>query len=401
MKKNIADLVAEINDRFDEFLVSEEKAYATVGKKTAKQIAIENSEQFDSRRALLNVEEDTNKKREQELQQKERLKAKVESEFHEDVAEELQKRLSDTDDIMTSVLDIGTNIGKLMDVLYTDACTISRLVTQIEEMPWLSKRLIQFTHQPKYQRTDASGSAIMIKSLRQALSFIGIESLRTLIPVLIAKHTLPKKSEAFKDLNKHLWIYTLGTGNVAKCLAPRLGARAEFGFIAGLLSAMGTSSVVTQYMKVFDSKQREAIIQCRNSNAMPKAETLNQLTYSAEYLAAYIRLYAGKVSSDIISKFNMRWIMISPGFSDWSKVRNETFKQIQKKELHPIALLLFKSQSFMKFKLLQSSRLISKQESMIWLHNCGINGDDISILSLINLTGISFEIAEEIVSVEE
>ncbi len=400
MKKSITDLMTEINERFDDFLVFEEKAFAKAGKKTAKQIAIENSVQKDSKRELLNIEESANKRREQEVHKKEVIKAKIEREFHESVEAELQTRLDDIEDVIETTLNIDVGIGKLLDILYTDACTISRLVTQIEEMPWLKKRLIRFTHQPKYQRTDSSGSAIIIKSVRQALSFIGIDSLRILIPVLIAKHTLPRRSESFPHFNKHLWLYILGSGNAAKCLAPRLGLRADFGFIAGLLSTMGITAVFSIYLKVFDTKQREAIIKCRESNSPQKAEILNQLTYSPDYLAEYMRQYSPSVTADVISEFNMKWIMIAPGLNDLSKVKRETFKQVVKKEYHPVAQLLFKSRAFMKFKLLQSSRIISKQEAMLWLHNCGITGDDIAILSLINLTSITFEVAEEIVSEE-
>lgn len=371
-------------------------AYALAGKKTEKQILIENSEQYDARRELLSVEALANQKREQEVLTEQAYIEKVKQTLHKQITLDLDKKLTDIDDIINSVLHIDVGAGSLLDILYTEACSISRLVASIEKMPWLTKSVINFCRQPKYRRTDSKGHPIIIKSLRPAVSFLGIESLRVLIPVLIAKHMMPSASESFPGLNKFLWMYTMGSGNVARALASDFGVRQEFGYILGLFAIIGRTAVVSSYLKSFDLKLKEAVIKSRQENDVEKAKALANLVPSQDYLAAYTSKYAKKVSYRVVSKLNMRWVMISPGYEDLTKVQHSSFRELQRQDLHPTALLLFKAQGYVQFKMLQAQKLINREESMLFLRNAGITGEDISSLATLNLTGLKLRIAGNI-----
>ena len=153
MKVSVSQLARTINSRFEHLLVNLDEAIVLSGQKTAHMKMLEDSEQSEARRELLLVEEVANKVREEKADiTKTHLKL-AEAEFHQSYITDLRKHLSDPEYILSEVLGIDSSVGKLLDVLYTEACSISRLESAMEKLDWLSSSLIKFVRQPRYRRT--------------------------------------------------------------------------------------------------------------------------------------------------------------------------------------------------------------------------------------------------------
>ncbi len=394
MKQSVTQLAGVFNDRFLQLLISLDEAIVLSGKKTDKMKMLEDSEQHDARRELLMVEEIANRKREIEAGEEMTHQLKIESQFHQKLIADIEQRLQDTDTILSSILDINLHLGKLLDVLYMEACTISKLVAHIDELPWLQRALIKFVKQPKYRRVDSKGHAVIIDTTTAALSFIGIDSLRQLIPVLVSKHVMPPNSEFTPDLLKNLWLYTIGTGNVARELSKEFGVKPHLGFNLGLLASIGHSVVATVYLKAFDAQLRAEIIEAKEKNNRMLAKSLANLSPSHKYIRSLWKMYAAKVSYNIIAALNLRWLNITPGVAGIASIKEVSFKYVEKHNLHPLAKLLFKSAGYMQFKLMQKNQLMSKEASMLYLRNFGITAADLGNLRAVNLTGLELKIAE-------
>ncbi|MEM0910788.1 MAG: HDOD domain-containing protein [Pseudomonadota bacterium] len=396
MKESVTQLATEVNNRFEQYLLSLDKATVMSGRKTRQMKELEDSEQYEARRELLFIEELATKKREEIESKENSYIAQIEREFHDVLMLEMDKQLCDTSELMRQHLKLEPAVGRLLDVLYTEACTISKLVECIEPLPWLTKSIINFIRQPKYRRVDSQGHPLIIKTLRGAVSFIGIDSLRKLIPALIAKYLMPPNSTYMPDMKKHLWLYTIGAGNVANTLASSMDIKPHFGFNIGLLSIIGRSAVASVYLKRFDNVLQDVVTDARKKNDHNLAEKLTGLVPSQKYLISCWKKYADSVTANVISKLKLRWMMIAPGFQDNLKIRQLSYQYLEEQKLHPLTHLLFKSQGYMHFKLLQQNKLITKEASALYLRNYGVNDVDIAMLSKINLTGLELKIAEKI-----
>lgn len=394
MKLSVSQLAATLNSRFEHLLVSLDEAVVLSGQKTEKQKIMEDSEQADARRELLFVEEVAIKNREEIHQQENQFIRQVEAEFHESLIRDLAEKFKNTEFVLKKVLGFDPEIGKILDVLYTESCSTSRLEASIQEMDWLQDAIIKFVKHPKYRRLDSKGKLIVISSLRSALSFVGIESLRTLLPALIAKRSLPSKSEAFPDLQKHLWEYTLGTGKACRAVAEKDGMKWYLGYNIGLLSTLGRSAITKLYLRSFEGKLREKIIEARKNNNRMQAQALNTLVPSHKYLLSLWALYADKLTNDLVASFKCRWLMISIGLEDYTQIKEVSIAHVREKNLHPLTELLFRCQGYMQFKMMKSNGLLSKQTSMVYLRNFGIVSDDVVLLMKTNLTGIEIQIPE-------
>ncbi len=387
---NVIDVYHE---RFEKLLISLDEAIIDAGRKTEKQRLIESSEQNESRRLLLGVEELANKKKEVAASAEQAYLQKVEDDFHKFLIADLKVDIEDTPMILEKVLKFDPSLGKLLDVLYTEACSISRLVTCLETLPWLASSILRYVRQPKYQRKDSTGQIVVLRTIRSALSFVGIESLRTLIPALIAKHALPAKSEHTPNLIKHQWLYTLGTGNVSKALASKFDVRPEFAFNIGLFGNIGRTAIVHLYLRTFENKLRQEISKARKKNNINHATALSTLEPSQKYMIKLVKEYAAYVNANVIKALNCRWLMIAIGFEDYLKIKELNIQHVNKLDLHPFAKLLFTSQGYMHYRMLAANKLIDKKAASAYLRNFGIDSNDLSLISKINLTGIELNIS--------
>nr|WP_136251414.1 HDOD domain-containing protein [Ningiella ruwaisensis] len=395
MKKSVSQLAAIYNDRFEQMLLSLDEAIILSGQKTEAMKMFEDSEQAESRRKLLMVEELANKQREVAATAENNFMHQIESDFHRTLIPDLENRFNDIEDVFFNVLDFDHSIGKLLDILYTEACSISRLVACIENVEWLKKSIIKFVRQPKYRRVDSQGHPIILRTLQSALSFIGVESLRSLLPVLIAKNCMPPHSEFTPDLQKHLWLYTIGTGNIAKALAEKRKIKSHFGFNIGLLSTIGRSVIASLYLRSFDDKLRERIIDARKRNNPNQAKALSGLKPSHKYIMTLWRKHADNINAAVFAELNCRWLQIGIGFEDYTAIRSISYKSLEEQNLHPLTKLLFNAQGYMQFKMMQTQKLMNKEASMLYLRNFGIKSDDVAIVTKINLTGIELKISED------
>lgn len=394
MKLSVSQLTATMNSRFEHLLVSLDEAVLLSGHKTEKQRIMEDSEQAEARRELLFVEEVAIKNRE-ELSQKQKLFIQqVEAEFHVSLLSELAEQFKNTDYVLEKVCGFGPSIGKIFDVLYTESCSISRLETNIKQLDWLSDAIIKFVKQPKYRRFDSKGKFIVINSLRSALSFVGIESLRTLLPVLIAKHSLPSKSAIFPELQKHIWEYTLGNGKACRAIAEKEGIKWYLGYNIGLMSTLGRSAIAKMYLKAFDTKLQEKVIEAQKNNDVIQAKALYKLVPSHQYLISLWERHADQLTNELVAAFNCRWLMISIGLEDYTLIKEISYAHVKENKLHPLTDLLFRCQGYMQFKMMKANGLISKQASMLYLRNFGILSDDLVLLMKTNLTGFEIKIPE-------
>ncbi len=394
MKLNVSQLASTMNQRFEHLLVNLDEAVILSGKKTEKQRIMEDSEQADARRELLFVEEVAIKNREEISQKRNLFIQQVEAEFHASLINDLSERFKNTEFILEKVLGFDLSIGKIFDVLYTESCSISRLEVLIKELDWLSDATINFAKRPEYRRFDSKGKLIVINSLRSALSFVGVESLRILLPALIAKRSIPSKSVLFPELHKNIWEYTLGTGKACRAIAEKEGMKWYLGYNIGLLSTIGRSAVTTMYLKSFDGKLREKLIQAQKKKDPTEAEALNTLVPSHKYLISMWHTYADHLTNDLVASLKCRWLMVGIGFEDYTRIKEVSFAHVKANNLHPLTSLLFRCQGFLKFKMMKANNLISKEASVLYLRNFGIVSDDVMLLMNTNLTGIEIKIPE-------
>ena len=300
-----------IDDRFENLLISPERVFEMLGKRRVGEVSFEQSEQGDARRLLLNVEKIAiENKRLQEKTEASYLES-VSHQLHEVLLDELTEQLNATDELVHTVLNLPENIGELLDALSVKACSVSKLEPIAATMPWLYDELIDIVNTPQFRRKDSRGRIIIVETLRTALSFLGIENLRTLIPSLILKRAMPKITDPHPLIKQKLTQYATGVALTAKQIAKLSGGSRNEAYTLGVLSNLGRCAVTRLYFKLFDKIQLHLLQECQKDKEQKRHEALLKIGPSANHLIAMQQEFADAVSADILEWMQLKRLPIA------------------------------------------------------------------------------------------
>ena len=289
-----------LDDRFENLLISPERVMHMLGRKRAGEVTFDQSEQGDARRKLLNVERIAiENKRLQEKTEASYIEM-VNHQLHELLLEEMTAYLSQTNDVYSQLLNLPDNMGALLDALSVRAASISKLEPIAATMPWLYDELIALVNTPRFRRKDSRGRIIVVETLRTALSFLGIENLRLIIPWVVIKRAIPQITDPYPLIKQKLMPYSMGVALTAKHIGELAGLHKSEAYTLGMLSNLGRCAVTRLYFKLFDKVQLQLLQECQKEKEQKRHEALLKITPSANHLIALQQEFADKVSADVI-----------------------------------------------------------------------------------------------------
>ena len=304
-----------LDDRFENLIISPERVMHMLGRKRAGEITFDQSEQGDARRTLLNVERIAiENKRLQEKTEASYIEM-VNHQLHEILLEEMATQLSQTSDVYSHLLSLPEDLGLLLDALSVRAASVSKLEPIAATMPWLYDELITTVNTPRFRRKDSRGRIIVVETLRTALSFLGIENLRLLIPWIVLKRAIPQITDPYPLIKQKLMPYSMGVALSAKHIGVLTGLEKSEAYILGMLSNLGRCAVTRLYFKLFDKVQLQLLQECQKDREQKRHEALLKINPSANHLIAMQQEFADKVSAAVITHMNFKRLRLSEPMS--------------------------------------------------------------------------------------
>ncbi len=343
-----------IDDRFENMVISPERVLEMLGKRKVGQVSFEQSEQGDARRLLLHVEKVAiENKRLQEKTEASYLES-VSHHLHEILLGELTEQLSYTDELVQNVLNLPENIGELLDALSVKACSVSKLEPIAATMPWLYDELIVVVNTPQFRRKDSRGRIIVVETLRTALSFLGIENLRTLIPSLILKRAMPQITDPYPLIKQKLTHYSTGVALTAKRLAAMSDLNKNQAYTLAMISNLGRCAVTRLYFKLFDKIQLHLLQECQKDKEQKRHEALLKIAPSANHLIALQQEFADAVSADILEWMHFTRLPIAQPMRDCADKQPSQPKTLSK--------ILHQARIYTQIRMLHQLKLVDIKE---------------------------------------
>lgn len=392
MPKSLVQMSSAINRRFDHLLLSLDDAIMLAGKKTANQVMYEDSEQASPRRQLLMIEQVAVKHREDYKSALMTYMQQVEAKFHRTLEEQLIEAFKDVDLLLTKYARLSTQVAPLLDTLYADACTISKLDEHMSELNWLQRSLKDFVQQPQYQRQ--SGVHANLDTNRAVLAFIGLEGLRMLLPALVSKHIIAKDDKHFQQLETNLWRYSLGTAKCCRRLAELNQQNKIQAYCMGFFADLGRNVITKLYLERFEQLKEEQTRYAVDNGNPKQAQTLHALKPSTNYLVAFWAHYSFYVCINLLQALPFKRTFPLLGIENLATLKEPSFRMLEQQRLHPMAEILFQAQSYVRYKMLKQHDLITKDMSTFYLQNHGMKSEHIIELSKIKLTALDIDVAE-------
>ncbi|MFC3093764.1 HDOD domain-containing protein [Alteromonas sediminis] len=356
----------KLKERFDALLLSTELANKLVGKRLPGEVTYEESEQGDARRRLLYVEKLAIKQKVSDAKAHAAEVEKVSNAFHSKVFKELDKDLDNGFKLFHNVVNLHEDIIALLDMLSTKACSVSRLEPLLATSPWLQDDLLKLVNSAEHRRVDARGKVIIVETVRTALSYLGVENLRKIMPFLVLKHGIPQVTDPYPQIKHRISDYFLAVANASAALATSRNQPVFQAYLLGLLSGLGLSAVWRQFFRIYEKMHREAI-----GGAL---ERRDQRTYNALQLIQPSPVYLSEFRQALERRTTQRIL-------EFMVFKRFTILDTWTDDALPEAKTLASAQAYAELKLLTRFRLVEKDEARVALRALDITRHELEHLN--------------------
>ena len=361
------DLVSPIYKRAMSLVISKEFAEQQSGKITVA--SHQNSEQSNRRRELLAVEEETNKNKRIKAHGKNFFTDQVMSRFFAHVTVELNKKFNNKENLYSSILKIEDAAPNIMEILSVRAASINRIIPLVKSLPWLADELINLVNKPQYRKR----ANVQVSDASLALSYVGLDNLKLVMPTFMLKHWLPNSTAPYKLMKRKLWNDSLATAMSSSVLAKKEGMDEFSAFAAGMFSNLGLIAVSRCFLTTYSELHTAELKEAYDNKDKKLHDTLVSFDASPELLLEQIVTRSSKISADLVEFMRLDRLRITEAIFDIAYT--DTLEK-----MCPLAIIVAKAKAYVAYRNLATDDLISTDESKTLLTAVGITSQEVSIL---------------------
>jgi HD-like signal output (HDOD) protein len=334
----------------------------------------QDSEQFNRRRELLAVEEEANKKKIIQAHGQEHFKTQIKTQFFKRVNTQVDKEFNNKENLYMNVLKIEDAAPSIMEILAVKAASISRITPLAKTLPWLCSELINLVNRPQYRKR----SGIQVTEPHLALSYVGLDNLKLIMPMFMLKHWLPTHTTPYPLMKRKLWNDSLSVALAAQLLAKEQGLDEFTAFTAGMLSNLGLFAVTRGFLTTYSELYNEELRSAYESKDKKLHGVLVTLDVAPELLLEQLLQRSSKVAADMVELMRFERLQITEPLFDLAYAVNID-------HMCPIAKLVTKAKTYVTFRSLAKEDLINTDEAKILLAAGKLTKSELSLLKKSNI----------------
>lgn len=374
--KETTPQLPSVDERFNNLLISSDRVAKMMGRRSPGEVSFYESEQNNARRLLLQVEKNAIKTKQIEAETAASYLEQVSALLHQRLFGEIQRQSEDTLSVLTQAVNLNESVAPLLDTLSVRATSISRIEPLAAALPWLYEDLMAVVNTPKFRRKDARGKIIPVETLRTALSFLGIDNLRLLIPSMIFKRAVPKITDPFPEIKHRLIQYAQGTGLCMRALAETHGQLPHEAFAVGLFSQLGRCAIIRLYFKFFEQLRIEMLQEAEAERDIELHSALGQIHPSANYLIAVQDAYSTRLTEQLLTAMQFKRLRLTLPVIEI---------QARTSPSHPLTKLLSGTRAYCAIRMLHASKFINKEETPEALSRTGLTRSERDVLKMLDI----------------
>ncbi|WP_448567163.1 HDOD domain-containing protein [Thalassotalea ganghwensis] len=359
--------INEIYHRALSLMISKEFAELQSGKITLS--ARQHSEQQHSRRELLEIEQQAQQEKIIEQHGKSHFKQQVMAKFNQQVLAKVNNLFDNKERLFVNELRVENATTNILEVLAVKAASINKINAHVDSLPWLTNELINLVNKPQYRKR----ADVQVADAHLALSYIGLENLKQVIPTFVLKHWLPTTTSPFSLLKRKLWNNALSIGLTAKVLAKESQLNEFNAFSAGLFSNIGHFIISRGVITTYNDSLKAEIKEAYDTRDKRLHDILLEFSMSPDLLLEQLTNRSTQLSADIVELMRLDRLAITEPLFDLAIMDDIA-------QMHPIAQLVAKATAYVMFRSLAKEELISSQEAKLLLGSVKLQPNDISLL---------------------
>lgn len=370
--------VAPIYHRALSLTMGKEFAESQCG--STSEISKQNSEQENRRRELLEVEEQAKQDRIIKEHGISHFKSQMMSKFYAQVTAKVNNEFDNKENLYANILHIEDAAPAIMEILAVRAASIKRIVPLVNSLPWLADEMINLVNKPQYKKR----ADIQVTDPNLALTYIGLENLKLVMPTFMLKHWLPTSTAPFALMKRKLWNDSLSIALAAQALAKEQGLDPFAAFTAGMLSNIGLLAVTRCFLQTYNEMHKQELQEAYQNRDKRLHDVLVEFDMSPELLHEQLISRSSRIAADIVELMRFDRLPITEPMFDLAYTADFN-------EMSAIARVVVKAKAYIAFRSLAKDELIDNEESKALLSAGHLTPQEVSLLKKADIDHIKLK----------
>ncbi len=329
----------------------------------------QDSEQENRRRELLAVEQQAHQNKIIAEHGEHHFKAQIGNQLYAKITAVINNDFDDKEKLFHQILRIEDATAAILDILAVKAASISRIKPLVNSLSWLADDLIHLVNKPQYRKR----ADVQIHAANVALSYIGLDNLKLVMPTFILKHWLPQSTSPFSLMKRKIWNNSLSIAITASILAKQQNLDEFTAFTAGMFSTLGQLTVCKTYITAFHEIHGEEVRLAFKNKDKRLHDVLVGIKMSPDILLEQFIKRNAQVSAEIVELMRFERLALTEPLFDLaytSKFQN----------MNTIAQVIVQAQAYVAFRNLAKENLIDNDEAKVLFTTANLSPANISLL---------------------
>ena len=336
-------------------------------------VAKQGSEQENRRRELLEVEQQANKEKIIKAHGQSHFKEQIMTIFYGKVNNEFDSK----ENLYNNVLKIEDAAPGIMEILAVRAASVNRISPLVKSLPWLADDLINLVNNPQYRKR----ADIQVSDANLALSYVGLDNLKLVMPTFMLKHWLPASTSPFPLMKRKLWNDSLSISLACQVLAKEQGLDEFTAFAAGMLSNIGVLTVTRCFLNTYNEMYKVELKGTYTERDKRLHDVLMELKLAPELLLEQLVTRSSKMAADIVELMRFDRLNITESLFDLAY-------STKIDEMTPIAQILIKAKAYIAFRSLAKEDLIDNDDAKDLLTFAKLDPKEVALLKISDIDHI-------------
>lgn len=343
-------------------------------------VDFQGSEQENRRRELLSVEIKAQQEKIIAAHGEEHFRKQIMATFFAQVNKKVNEEFDNKAYVYKNILSIEDAAPTILELLYLRATSINKIKPLATSLPWLATDLINLVNKPQYRKR----ADVQVNDAKLALSYVGLDNLKLVMPTFILKHWLPTTTAPFNLMKRKLWNDSLSIALAASVLAEHVGANSYTAFTTGMLSNIGQLAITRCFLNTYNRMYKQELREAYNAKDKRLYDILSQIKNSPELLLEQLILRSSKLSAELIELMNFDRLPITEAMFDLAYAESLD-------KMSSIAQLVTKAKAYVIHRNLAKEGLIDDDEKAALFESAKLSEAEISLLNKSDITHIKLK----------
>lgn len=332
-------------------------------------VSHQGSEQSNRRRELLDVELQAQQDKVIAEHGEEHFKQQIMDNFFNEVRIQINTDFDNKEHLYHHILGIEDAAPTILELLSLRAASVNKIKPLASSLTWLTNDLISLVNKPQYRKR----ADVQVHDAKLALSYIGLDNLKLVMPTFILKHWLPQSTTPFGLMKRKLWNNSLSIALAASFLAKEKSLDVFTAFTAGMLSNIGELAVTRCFLNTYNDMYKQKVRKAFHEKDKRLHNILIKIEVPKELLLEQIVMRGSKLSADLVEQMNFERLQITEPCFDLAYSESIT-------AMSPIAQLVAKAKAYVTFRALAKENLITADETKTLLTSVNLTPSEITLL---------------------